>query len=116
MICANAIPATLEEAEADDDKYQTLTRCIDVLLTCLSQYAFCFCNSQTVSCYYRVMMIELVNHLKKVRTISEVKCVLHIKIIIKLYRNGSFIHEMNISRMTIWVNIRNFIFRNLLAS
>ena len=31
VICANAIPATLEEAESDDDKYQTLTRCIDVL-------------------------------------------------------------------------------------
>ena len=29
-----------------------------------------------MSCYYRVMMIELVNHLKYVRTISEVKCVL----------------------------------------
>lgn len=26
VICANAIPASLEEAEADDDKYQTLTR------------------------------------------------------------------------------------------
>ena len=30
VICANAIPATLEEAEADDDKYQTLTRCITI--------------------------------------------------------------------------------------
>lgn len=26
VICANAIPATLEEVEADDDKYHTLTR------------------------------------------------------------------------------------------
>ena len=32
------------------------------------------------------------------------------------YRNGSFIHGINISRMTILVNIRNFIFMNPLAS
>ena len=32
------------------------------------------------------------------------------------YRNGSFIHEMNTSWMTILVNIRDFIFTNLLAS
>lgn len=39
VICANAIPASLEEAEADDDKYQTLTRyitvCIHMLLMLL---------------------------------------------------------------------------------
>jgi len=28
VICANAIPATLEEAEADEDKYQTLSKYI----------------------------------------------------------------------------------------
>ena len=32
------------------------------------------------------------------------------------YRNGSFIYGINISRMTILVNIRDFIFTNLLAS
>ena len=32
------------------------------------------------------------------------------------YHNGSFIRGMNISRMTILVTIRNFIFKNLLAS
>ena len=32
------------------------------------------------------------------------------------YCTGSFIHGMNISRMMILVNIRNFIFTNLLAS
>ena len=32
------------------------------------------------------------------------------------YRNGSFIHRINISQMTILVNIRDFIFMNLLAS
>ena len=32
------------------------------------------------------------------------------------YRNGSFIHEMNISRMTILGNICDFIFINLLTS
>ena len=34
-----------------------------------------------MSCYYRVMMIELVNHLKYVRTISEVKCVLLLSVL-----------------------------------
>ena len=32
------------------------------------------------------------------------------------YRNGSLIHGINISRMRILVNIRDFIFTNLLAS
>ena len=32
------------------------------------------------------------------------------------YRNGSFIHGINISQMTILVNICDFIFTNLLAS
>ena len=32
------------------------------------------------------------------------------------YRNGSFIHRIDISRMKILVNIRDFIFTNLLAS
>ena len=32
------------------------------------------------------------------------------------YRNGSFIHGMNISRIAILVNIRDFIFTNLLVS
>lgn len=31
VICANAIPATLEEAESDDDKYQTLAKYINLL-------------------------------------------------------------------------------------
>ena len=33
-----------------------------------------------------------------------------------MYHNGSFVHGINISRMTILVNIRNFIFTNMLAS
>ena len=32
------------------------------------------------------------------------------------YRNGSFIHGINISLITILVNIHDFIFTNLLAS
>ena len=36
VICANAIPASLEEAEADDDKYHTLTRCT-VICVCIYQ-------------------------------------------------------------------------------
>ena len=32
VICANAIPASLEEAEADDDKYQTLTKYNDLYM------------------------------------------------------------------------------------
>ena len=39
-----------------------------------------------------------------------------IPIHIAIYCNGSFIHGVNISRITILVNIRNFIFTNLLAS
>ena len=40
----------------------------------------------------------------------------HLSKPVNSYRNGSFIHGINISRMMILVNIRDFIFTNLLAS